>query len=237
MKKGQQKRTNCEKNLVIEQNLYDAQNKTLSKVSPNDSIERTKIDGTTAIMGGHYWINTESPYQVGKNAQETWRFACENVSKLIKQGYEAHVSLMMNDMYINSKERAQIRENFEIPKSLVEILHNYDLSDENIIKCGGNPESPNFGKIHWEKPLVNRFNGIKSGFGNRFPEASSKLETACPKGVAEYALDLHNQGIDNLILTVPGCSIDSIIAACPLIKEALPELNLYALFHTGNCYE
>jgi len=227
----------CRKNFIAENNFFDAQTDALSQVSPENLLDHIKIGKKTVFMGGHFFIDLNNPQKVGKNAQITWETACRNASMLKNQGLDAQVCLLMNDMHIAPEDRIRIRKKFVLPKPFKKILKKFNLTEDNIIKFRSSSESPHFGKIHWEKHLVNRAEMVKGGFCNKFPRIAKELNGACQKGIAEFIKDLKEQETDTLVLVLPGCSIENGIKGVKITKEAFSEMNIFILFQTGNCVD
>jgi len=233
----------CNANRIVEKNFYNAQTKLQTKLNPEDLPNKIE-NGLTVIFGGHYFIEPEKPTYVSKSAQETYKTACKTVRKLKEKGIDAYVNLMMNDIILPvpkedyGKTRKRIRQGYELPQVLEKILFENDLTKEDVWKTC------------WAKTLVNRFqdkrnysfrktfsNLVNENFNGPITEIKYGEGEACIKAITQYALDLNRSGVKNLVMIIPGCSLTKVKKAFDVTKKAIPELNVYALFQTGNCYE
>jgi len=219
----------------------------------------------TVLTGGHYYIsNPLSPANPGSNAAKTWKTACALCSKFRKEGFDSYLNLILNDLELSvqcsmQEARKQIRDNFEFPKIFYKIMEQYDLN----ASCLYNPLQTRSGKGNIlteraicnnleegalsENNFVNRFHDKdKRSFHKTFPEItesvydtdlSNGVTQACAKAITQYLFDLHLTRVDTIILVLPGCCRKNVEIGINAAKKAIPDLKIYAVYQTTNCYE
>ncbi len=229
---------NCQKDYVAPFNLLDVQLGTRTNIFVNHLVDYLDLGNQIVISGGHFPVGSDGELLAGKNARDTIQMASGYVRNLRFNGYEAQVALMINDLHVPADVRREAHFSFNLPEMLKQGLSCADLDESDMIRWRGHKKSPYYGGHYWEQPLANRFS-TNSGvsFKAQFPEVAKSIEGACQKALVEMVLDFHRQNVDTYVGIFPGCSTHNVSKGLMAAKEAMPEMNIYALFSTSNCWQ
>ena len=228
----------CKQNNIEPFNLLDAQTEKRTCVSENDLFGQVNLGSNVVISGGHFPIGNQGELLAGKNARDTMQSASWYIRNLRLGGYQAQVALMINDLHVPAEVRREVHANFNLPNMLRMGLSCADLDENDLIRWRGHQKSPHYGGHYWEQPLANRFSSNSHvSFKAQFPEVATTIGGACQKALVEMVLDFYRQDVDTYIGVFPGCSVHNVSKGLIAAKEAMPEMNIYALFSTSNCWQ
>ncbi|MGV8151566.1 MAG: hypothetical protein ACP5OG_00640 [Candidatus Nanoarchaeia archaeon] len=185
-------------------------------------------DGTTVINGGHYIPNADNQ-EIASNAIQTWEMACYTAKNLLMQGIDSKVSLIINDLPLDSQQRASL--DYRIPKIFQKIANEYQVEIMNTSLEKDRPYS--------EKRCSN-------GFSNQQERKWAKelmpieIRDHCKAAIIYYIRDIAKQGATTSIWITPKCSHKNLTEALDVYhKYEFPKtkdkVNNIAYFETNNC--
>jgi hypothetical protein len=228
----------CGKSAEPGKNLFEASFGGRIKIAEDSLLDHLVIGENVVISGGHCPVDINGELVVGKNSIYTMGLAAGYVAELKEQGIDARLAWIIDDLKCGSDARRIAQDDLQMPVEYKEAVTAHGLSEDDFIRWGITGQGPNLGNHYWEQALSNRFNsGNQKTFQRMFPEEAKMVQGGCQKALAQHVLDLHEQEVDTCVCIVPGCSGFNIGKGFMAAKEAMPEINLYALFSTNNCYE
>ena len=228
----------CGRDLIEPLNLLDLQQERRIYVPEERFLEHITLGKDIVVSGGHFPIGSEGEILIGGNAIKTMRQACLSVRYLRSDGYNAQLALLINDQHVSADFRREVQSDFITPEPLRRELTIFGLDESDLIKWRGHKKSPHYNDHYWEQPLANRFSTkSKVSFRAQFPKTANSIGGGCQKALVEMVLDFHRQGVDTYVGIFPGCSLSNVTKGLSAAKHAMPEMNLYALFSTSNCYD
>jgi len=182
------------------------------------------------VNGGHFIPNLRSQDKIGKNPLKTWELACQLVEKLRAMGFDAYISLIINDLPFTPKEREKI--SIDLPKPYEKLMEKHGLSYDHIERIINYSNTEN--QVYVEKKLANRF--IHQKASQKWNVYGEEINNYCIQAIIAYFRDIIKQDTEVSIWILPKCAQENIIKAIKIFNKKEKVLRNICYFETNNCF-